>query len=478
MLVAVASSLPGAPFADKVPGAWFFGVPNNDPSGAVVQATGVLLFVELTAGFCGVVLLVRAWLAITRNVMGATGVPPLRLARILGLWSLPLLVAPPLFSDDIYSYAAQGEMVANHISPYLYGPGVLGATPFESLAQGYWINTPSPYGPFFSGLEGEIVRAADYRVLVSLVLFRLLALAGIALAAISLPSLARSFGRDPGSAFALGLLNPIVVLFLIGSGHNDALMVGLLVAGLSVARRGHPSFGILLCALAGAVKAPGLVGVVAIGLLCAGATASLRQRVSLLAKAALITVVTFEILSLSFGVGWGWTHTLGASADVTNWLTPSDLAAIAGSHLVGMFNADLPVASLLGPTHVLGLIAAGIIALWALWRLPRDGAPLAVGACFLAIVLLGPSVQPWYLAWGIVMLAVAGGVRATATIIGLTAAASLLGVVGLDLLSKELASFGPALFFLFAGCVAAAAIAPVGVDTERGSLRTVERMSV
>lgn len=478
MLVAVASSLPGAPFADKVPGAWFFGVPNNDPSGAVVQATGVLLFVELTAGFCGVVLLVRAWLAITRNVIGATGVPPLRLACILGLWSLPLLVAPPLFSDDIYSYATQGEMVANHISPYVYGPGVLGATPFESLAQGYWITTPSPYGPFFSGLEGETVRATDYRVLLSLVLFRVLALVGIALAAIFLPSLARSFGRDPGSAFTLGLLNPIVLLFLIGSGHNDALMIGFLIAGLSVARRGHQYFGIFLSALAGAVKAPGLVGVVVIVLICAGPAPSLRQRVSLLAKAALITAVTFEILTLSFGVGWGWVHTLGASADVTNWLTPSDLSAIAGSHLAGMLHVDLPVATLLGPAHVLGLITAGVIVLWTLWRLPRYGMPLAMGASFLAIVLLGPSVQPWYLAWGIVMLAVAGGVRTTATIIGLTVAASLLGVVGLDLLSKELASLGPGLLFLLAGCMAAAAIAPVEVETEGGSFRPIRRMSV
>ena len=283
-LIALAASLPGAPFADKVPGAWFFGTPGNDPSGAVVQASGFLLFIELACGFAGVLLLIRAWLAITRNVMGATGVRPWRLARILALWSVPLLVAPPLFSNDIYSYAAQGEMVGLHISPYLYGPGVLGATPFESLAQGYWISTPSPYGPLFTGLEGDIVRVADYHVLLSLVLLRLLAVVGVALAAAFLPSLARSADRDPGSAFALGLLNPLVLLFLIGSGHNDALMIGLLVAGLALARTDHPYRGTVLCALAGAIKAPGIIGVAAIAFACAWAAPSLWRRLSSLVK--------------------------------------------------------------------------------------------------------------------------------------------------------------------------------------------------
>ena len=437
-LIALAASLPGAPFADKVPGAWFFGAPSNDPSGAVVQASGLLLFIELACGFAGLLLLVRAWLAITRNVMGATGVRPWRLARILALWSVPLLVAPPLFSDDIYSYAAQGEMVGLHISPYLYGPGVLGATPFESLAQGYWINAPSPYGPLFTGLEGDIVRVAGYRVLLSLVLLRLLAVVGVGLAAVFLPSLARSADRDPGSAFALGLLNPLVLLFLIGSGHNDALMIGLLLAGLALARTHHPYIGIVLCALAGAIKLPGIIGVAAIALTCAWAAPSTRRRLTSLARSVLITAATFETVSLPFGVGWGWVHNLGATADFPNWLTPSDLLAIATSHLAGLLHVQLSVASLDGPYHLVGLGVAGVIGLWAFYQLPKLGMLRSIGISLLAIVLLGPSVQPWYLVWGIAILAVAHRTRTTTIIIVLTVAGSFLGVVGLDLLANEI----------------------------------------
>jgi alpha-1,6-mannosyltransferase len=460
-LIALAASLPGAPFADKVPGAWFFGAPGNDPSGLVVRASGVLLFIELACGFAGLLLLIRAWLAITRNVMGATGVRPWRLARILALWSVPLLAAPPLFSDDIYSYAAQGEMVGLHISPYLYGPGVLGATPFESLAQGYWISTPSPYGPLFTGLEGDIVRVADYRVLLSLVLLRLLAVVGVALAALSLPSLARRTDRDPGSAFALGLLNPLVLLFLIGSGHNDALMIGLLVAGLSLARAGHPSLGTVLCALAGAVKAPGIIGVVAIALTCAWAAPSLWRRASSLGKSALITVATFEAVSLLFGAGWGWVHNLGATAEFPNWITPTDLLAIATSHLADLLRVQVSVASLDGPYHLGGLGAAGVIGLWAFSRLPELGMLRAVGISFLAVVLLGPSVQPWYLVWGIVILAATDEARMAAGIVWLTVVASFLGLVGLNLLATEWGSLGPSLELLLLAVLLASAITPI-----------------
>jgi hypothetical protein len=67
---------------------------------------------------------------------------------------------------------------------------------------------------------------------------------------------------------------------------------------------------------------------------------------------------------------------------------------------------------------------------------------------FLALVLLGPSVQPWYLLWGIVILALANGARPPSTILILTVAGSFLGVVGLNLLTHELISLGPAFVLL------------------------------
>ena len=82
---------------------------------------------------------------------------------------------------------------------------------------------------------------------------------------LSIPSLARSLGRDPSYAFTMAVLNPVTILHLVGGAHNDALMLGLLMAGLAVARRGRPVAGIVLCALAAAVKVPAALGVLYIG---------------------------------------------------------------------------------------------------------------------------------------------------------------------------------------------------------------------
>jgi alpha-1,6-mannosyltransferase len=458
ILIGVAASLPGAPFAFKVPGAWFFGVPSASLGETAAHASGGMLFAELALGFGGIVLLCRAWLAITKSVARRSGERPGRLAGILALWSVPLLVAPPLFSDDIYSYAAQGEMVSRHISPYLYGPGVLGASPFSSLAQGVWINTPSPYGPLFNGLDGRIVELTDHRVLLSLVLLRLLAVVGVVLMAVFVPRLARSYGKDPARAFSLGVLNPLVLLFLVGSGHNDALMIGLLVAGLYVARQGHPAWGMAICALAGAIKIPGLAGAFAIAWTCPGTSDSLRRRARLLTEAVVISATAFEALSAVFGVGWGWVGTVGASDNVTSWITPVDLVA----KLVPKVSGGLvPAAGFLTVAHVVGLLVAAVICVGAVRHLPTLGLPRAMGISLLALVLLGPIVQPWYLLWGVAVLAVTAGARAAAAIALLAVSVSLVGVVGLGQLGSEFFSL-PLLYQLLSVLVlAAAVVAPI-----------------
>ena len=82
-----------------------------------------------------------------------------------------------------------------------------------------------------------------HHALITVVLLRLQSVAGIALIAYCIPKFARSFGRDPGPAFVLAVLNPLTLLALVGGAHNDAIMVGLLLAGITAARSFHPAVG-------------------------------------------------------------------------------------------------------------------------------------------------------------------------------------------------------------------------------------------
>src|SRR6202041_3904174 len=180
------------------------------------------------------------------------GAPIRALAYMLALWILPLLVVAPLFSRDVFSYAAQGEMMSHHINPYHYGPGTLGSGPYVSGVDPLWANTPAPYGPLFLLLAGWSASISFHHALITVVLLRFQSVAGIALIAYCIPKLARSFGHDAGPAFVMAVLNPLTLLALVGGAHNDSLMVGLLLAGVTAARYRHPVVGIILCTLAAA----------------------------------------------------------------------------------------------------------------------------------------------------------------------------------------------------------------------------------
>ena len=88
---------------------------------------------------------------------------------------------------------------------------------------------------------------------------RLLALAGVMLAAAVLPSLSRRWGTGPSLAVALVILNPLTLLGLISPAHNDALEAGLVLGALALLQRRRPGLAVAVCALAAAVKAPALI---------------------------------------------------------------------------------------------------------------------------------------------------------------------------------------------------------------------------
>ena len=223
------------------------------------------------------VLFVRVWFGLYQTLRARPGVPIRQLAYMLALWLVPLMAVAPLFSRDVFSYAAQGEMMSHHINPYHYGPGTLGSGPYVSGVDPLWINTAAPYGPLFLMLAGWSASLSLHHALVTVVLLRLQSVAGVALIAYCIPKLARSFGRDPGPAFVLAVLNPLTLLALVGGAHNDAIMVGLLLAGVTAARRRHPVWGVVLCALAASIKVPAAMGIVYVAWDWAGPSADWRR---------------------------------------------------------------------------------------------------------------------------------------------------------------------------------------------------------
>src|ERR1044072_950032 len=96
------------------------------PVGDLLAAASARAALGLVCVYFGVVLLIAAWALLGRVVRGPRPPTPRALLGVLVVWAAPLLLAPPLFSRDVYSSPAQGAMVDPHIAVYPQGPARLG----------------------------------------------------------------------------------------------------------------------------------------------------------------------------------------------------------------------------------------------------------------------------------------------------------------------------------------------------------------
>jgi alpha-1,6-mannosyltransferase len=402
--ITVGAVLGGSSFETHLPGAWFFGMPGGLLGGAGSAAT-LPPAASLALVFGGLILLTRVWLGLLRALGRRPGFPVKRVVLVVVIWAVPLLLAPPLFSRDVYTYAAQGEMMSHHINPYSYGPEVLGSTPFNSLADSTWSGTESPYGPTFLAIDGVLDQASGHVFPVDLILLRLLEVGGIALIVAATPTLARSLKRDPAHAVILGAGSPLVLLALVGGAHNDALMLGLLMAGLAVATRVGTVPGIILCALAAGVKSPAALGVLFLGWVWAGPAAPWRRRVGHTLGAGLIALATMECVSLLSGTGWGWVRTTTTADATFTGVTPINLVARVVSIVSHVLQFPISTLDARPVFIVLGLLIAVVLGVRLLLRAPLEGTVRNLGLTLLILALLGPIVWSWYVTWGIVVLA-------------------------------------------------------------------------
>ncbi|MFE1439035.1 polyprenol phosphomannose-dependent alpha 1,6 mannosyltransferase MptB [Streptomyces sp. NPDC058739] len=354
----------------------------------------------LVVVYFGVVLLIAAWALLGRLIHGSAPPSPRALPLVLALWATPLLLAPPLFSRDVYSYLAQGAMVDAHIDVYSYGPSHLGGPLAEEVAP-VWQHTAAPYGPVFLATASALSALTSGELPAGLMGMRLVALLGVALMAAALPRLARHCGADPAAALWLGALNPLVLLHLVAGAHNDALMLGLLGVGLVAALGRRPALGAVLVTLAALVKAPALLGLAAIVLLQIRAGRTPARAVLTTAGAAAGTTVA---ATAAAGTGYGWIGALDTPVSAHNWALTSLLGRATGALLERLGSDLAPLAVPVWHTAGLALTAVALLVIWVRLR-PRP--VYALGLSLAAVAAFGPAIRPWYALWGLFLIAAA-----------------------------------------------------------------------
>lgn len=88
---------------------------------------GRMLISSTIVTFTGIGMLIAAWLGVGAFVASGartrvTSVDTGMLVRTFAAWVIPLIFTAPLFTQDIYSYLAQGAVVDRGMDPYAAGP--------------------------------------------------------------------------------------------------------------------------------------------------------------------------------------------------------------------------------------------------------------------------------------------------------------------------------------------------------------------
>ncbi|MDL9937388.1 alpha-(1-_6)-mannopyranosyltransferase A [Gordonia sp. ABSL1-1] len=372
--------------------------------------------------WAGVAAMVFAWVRLGRLVHAPeSGVSVASLQRWVLAWAAPLTLTVPVYSRDVYAYLAQGAVFGAGFDPYADGPAHHPGPLLDSMAQ-VWATTSAPYGPMFVGMIRAVTEVTGDHVILGVLVMRLVLLPGLFLSLWAVPRLAKHFGASPQAGLWLLLFNPMVLIHLVAGPHVELLMIGVLLAGLTLLVTGRHLSGLAVLGLAVSIKITAGVAIpfavwIWLSHIRSRRPVTARDVVGVFAAVIGVTVAVFGAWTLIVGLGLGWLTGLGYADVIINWFTAPTLAA----HLVTLVAAPFVALNLqpvLEVTRTIGsgLLAVILVTLW--WRHRHDERDAVAGIAWamLAVLILEPSTLPWYYTWALgiaVAFTLPGWARAT-----------------------------------------------------------------
>jgi hypothetical protein len=298
-----------------------------------------------------------------------------------------MLLAPPLFSADVFGYVGYARLFVVHgVDPYLHGAD---AAPLDEVRTFVtWRAIATPYGPLFTFLSLPLAWVA---VPVALWACKALAAVGSLLCVVLVGRIAATRGDDPVAAIVFLGLNPLLLVYEVGGGHNDMLPVGLLLLAILFVLRGRAAGGGASAALALGAKASAGVALPFVLLASKPRRAALAGAAAGLALLAVLGLVTFGAGALSVA-----TQLRQQQDFVATYSLPSRLASLLGFD-------GLPSGLRVAFVCVFATTVAAL--LWAVWRERIDWIAGA-GWATLALLLASAWLVQWYAVWLLPLAAV------------------------------------------------------------------------
>jgi hypothetical protein len=310
---------------------------------------------------------------------------------LIGIAALYVLIvlAPPLLSNDVFSYIAYGRIGRlYHSNPYISGPSVIRLDRVYPYIDYHWIYTPTDYGPLFTALSYLL---APLAIATNVVGYKLIAAASSLVVVWVVWKVAALRGVNQVKALALVGLNPVMVVYGVGGGHNDMLMLAVMMVGLYALLLQKERTGGALIVVATAIK---LTGGLLLPFVIADGTRhghGLRSRRAVLSG---VVIAGLGAAVLSFVLfGTGPLHLIGTLRTVQSQ---------GGEHSIpGLVLILLGLGSLSGAVGIL-LDACALACIgWLLVQVHRGRLDwiTAAGLATVALLITAGMLLPWYVGW-------------------------------------------------------------------------------
>jgi len=381
----IAAGAAAAPSAALTPSSrggfapWFAGPLAALPGVGLSKASAWLLLAAMGACYLAV-------LALADGITARAAVAAIAALHVI------FALAPPLLSTDLFGYLAAARVGAlEGSSPYSAGAGALAGDPVTPYL--VWRSRPNPYGPLFT--------VATYPLASLSVAAGLWTIKAVTAAA-SLGTVAlvwwaaHGLARDPVPAALYVGLNPLLLVWAVGGGHNDLPMMLLVTGAVALLVGRRDALGGATMAGATAIKASaGLL----LPLLVLGAHRRGRALAGVVAGGTAALLLALAVVGPAVAE---LPTELGRQAELVSVYGPAQLAGEALG--LGGATPGVRLVSML-------LVTAALVLLCV--RVWRGGDPVAAAA-WAALVALATTawLMPWYVVWVLPLAALATPGRA------------------------------------------------------------------
>jgi len=328
-------------------------------------------------------------------VLGSSGRARLIVVGGGVVYCLTLALVYPYGAADVFDYIFYGRMMAHYgVNPFVHTAADFGSDPF--LPYVAWRFLPFTYGPIWAEVSAVLSKIGGDSLLVNLLLYKGAAIFFYLATLWLIDSILRRTARKYTAA---GLLlfawNPLVVTEIAANGHNDVLMMALILLAvrLMLARRASSRMLSIPVAAVSALSkfVTGMLVPLFLVAFCRGPDEPLKR----VRQVVIGITLAFIVGIVSYAPFWQGAETLAVQR--RDALFTASIPAVLKLVLEGNFGVH--DARFVGLPF---LLAFGVYIVFEAWRLPTSVTALIAASYRVTLVYLMFAClwfQPWYLIW-------------------------------------------------------------------------------